>query len=230
MKYLTELNDVFWVSVLTNQNYEKEVIKLFYSHKFSLVSLTEGMSLEYLTEQQICDIILKTLAKKTCSEILDIISEEFVPFEIKKADICQFSSFEDSYYKVVNLIIRSGLQGVSWERMGFLLRSEPRTKVADTKYGENHGKTAVQLGLCYQDSHHNFWTTCFGRCFNDLSDVEKESLKAKLCLYIPIIQNYFVQGMNEDLLSSYFNILTESTQKRRKPNVIKLITIVKSSL
>jgi len=224
------IEDKFWIDALTNENDASAIIRMFYGHQLPLSNITKNYPTTVLTDHQIYDIILRVLSNTSTEKIISILVPNFVPFEIEKADICQFSDFDDCYYKVINLVVRSGIEGIDWIKMGFLLRTSPRNQGADMKYGENHGKTAVQLGLCQMDTHHHFWPTGLGLSFDKLSKEEKDLLKPKLCLFIPIIQNYFVSGMDEDLLSTYFGLLKESTQKRRKPNVSKLINIVKESL
>ena len=227
---LKDLTDQYLINALTDQDKAKEVIRLFYSHTIDLTSISNGMSLDVLTDAQVCEILIKLLSATSSRQLIDLLSEDFSPFKIEKADICQFSNFDDCYYRVIDLAIRSGIEGISWDKMGFLLRVKPRTKVADQKYGENHGKTAVQMGLCQMDNRHHFWPTALGIYCNRLNKDIREELKSKFCLYIPIIQNYFAGGMDEEMLQSYFSILTESTQKRRRPNINHLIGIVKESL
>lgn len=224
------LDDKFWIDALSAKENASEIIRLFYRHELPLNEITKSLPTTVLTDSQIYEIVIRILLKTPSSSIISILELESQDFEIQKADICQYSSFDDCYYRVINLAIRSGIEGISWDRMGFLLRTKPRSKVADTKYGENHGKTAVQLGLCQMDKSHHFWPTDFGMCFDKMPKEDKDALRSKLCLYIPIIQNYFVSGMDDHLLNSYFDLLTESTQKRRRPNVAKIINIVKKSL
>lgn len=230
MDYSYELNDKFWIDALENDLLSREVVRLFYSHSLDISCISDGLSLDVLKDTQVCDILLRILLRKNCREILEIIKQERFLFPINKADICQFSNLDDCYYRVIDLVIRSGIEGVTWEKMGFLLRVKPRTQVADTKYGENHGKTAVQLGLCKMDKFHRFWPTTMGECFNNLCDADKEALKPKLCLYMPIIQNYFLSDEDDELMQEYFNLLTESTRKRRRPNINCLVNIVKGAL
>lgn len=224
------LDDKFWIDALYVKENASEIIRLFYRHDLPLSKITKSFPTIVLTDNQIYDIILRVLIKTPCSEIISILKLEGVIFDIKKADICQYSSFEDCYYRVINLTVRSGIEGIAWDRMGFLLRTSPRSKMADTKYGENHGKTAVQLGLCQMDKYHHFWPTDFGVRFDELDMESKNELKSKLCLYIPIVQNYFHCDMDDNLLATYFDLLTETTQKRRRPNVSALINKVKESL
>lgn len=224
------LNDQFWVDTLIKEEAGRTAIRLFYNHTIDLANISAGMSLYLVTEEQVCQSMLNLLLTHDCTDLLEIISQDYKPFGINKADICQYSSLDDAYYRVVDLSIRSGISGITWDRMGYLLRIKPRSKVADTKYGENHGKMAVQMGLCTMDKNHHFWPSQFGVIFNQLSPTEKEILKPKLCLYIPIIQNYFVSGMDDRLMESYFSLLKESTQKRRRPNINNIIRIVKDAI
>lgn len=224
------LDDQFWVDALLKEEVGRTAIRLFYNHTIDLANISDGMSLFLVTEEQVCQIILKLLLTHDCSALIEIISQDYKPFGINKADICQYSNFDDAYYRVVDLSIRSGISGITWDRMGFLLRTKLRSKVADTKYGENHGKMAVQMGLCTMDKNHHFWPSQLGAIFNQLSPTEKENLKPKLCLYIPIIQNYFVCGTDDRLMESYFSLLKESTQQRRRPNINNIIRIVKDAI
>lgn len=224
------LNDQFWFDALTKEEEGRTAIRLFYDHTIDPANISAGMSLFLVTEEQVCQTILKLLLTHDCSTLLEIISSDYKPFGITQADICQYSSLDDCYYRVIDLAIRSRIEGITWEKMGFLLRSKPRSKVADTKYGENHGKTAVQMGLCSMDKQHRFWPTTLGVVFNQLDKEEKANLLPKLCLYIPIFQNYCMCGMNDEVITAYFSILSESTQKRRKPNIYRIINIIKDSL
>ncbi|MBQ0143133.1 MAG: hypothetical protein KBT06_10150 [Prevotellaceae bacterium] len=230
MKNRNVINDRLLIEALDEKSKAWLIIRCFYDHSIDLSNPSDSLQLNVLTNSQVCDIILRLLLKTKCRDIIGIIKQDFDSFKINKSDICQFSSFDDCYYRVIDLIIRSGIEGVSWERMGFMLRSKPRTTVADTKYGENHGKTAVMMGLCRMDNKHKFITTAFGDSFNKLSKSDKVNLKAKICLYIPIIQNYFANDNGDSLMDEYFKSLSESTQKRRRPNINYLIQLVKEDI
>lgn len=52
----------------------------------------------------------------------------------------------------------------------------------------------------------------------------------KLCLFIPMIQNYFVQGMNQSKLDEELSILSPSTIIRRRSNVNTIISIISDQL
>lgn len=224
------LNDQMMINALADKDKAKELVRLFYNHTISLSSMSDSMQLEILTESQVCDILLRILMDTDMKDIINIVSEGFVPFEVKVTDVCQFSSLADCYYKSIDLIIRSGIKGVSWEKLGFMLRVKPRSVIADIKYGENQGKTATQMGLCYMDKHKLFWATSFGMQFNQLGQKDKEALLPKLCFYIPIVQNCICSEDETTMLATYLELLSLKTQKRRKPNIKRLLNIVKESV
>ncbi len=223
------IDDRLWSSMYTNEEKEKALLKLFYLGK-DFLSEEEKLAQNGSSESIIGSTIISILEKYSCHDIIDIISEGFTPHQIFKKDICQFSDFDVCYYKAVHVAIASGFKGVNFEKMGFLLRTAPRNSVADKKYGENQGKTAVQLGLLTNKDSTDFWPSPFGKTFDLISKERKDALKAKICLHIPIIQNYFVLGQDENLLEGYINLLAPSTQGRRKGNVRLLINIVKKHL
>lgn len=220
----------FWNSVIGDNSKEETVLRMYYSRHLNIECFDQKLKLCAISSLEVARIIISIMLKRSCQEILNIISYEWEPYPIDKKDICQYSDFDESYYNVVKLSIKSGIEGITWDRLGFLLQQKPASKIARQKYGENHGKVAIEMGLMTFDNNHNFWVTTFGMVFNELSEIEKENLKPKLCLMIPIIQNYFMLGQKQEVMDSYFSILSESTQKRRRPNIRKLLSIVKSAL
>jgi len=209
--------------ILYSELQEKQLLSLFYAHKIPV----DGVCISEQPNAMVafCLSILRTLERYDIEVIKAIIIEGYTPFPINKADIPQFSSFEDCIYKVPYLIKNSQLLDINYEQMGFLLRTEPRTSVADCKYGENHAKTAHQMGLCAM-SKCKINMSCLGEAFISLSFEEQKALAPKLVLYIPLIQNYFAQGKSNMLLESYLSIMSESTKQRRLPNIMTLINKV----
>ena len=95
---------------------------------------------------------------------------------------------------------------------------------AQTKYGENHYKLAVQLG--FVTSEKPFIATDLGYAYYLNADEEQRSeIKKRLALRIPIIQRALltadVKQVNmSDLMCEY---LSESTMLRRRSNVRELL-------
>ena len=213
------LDDDFWTNLIGNATNEKVLLKAFYSHADSCIIEDEVKS----------SLLLEVLKKYKCSEILEIIEDGFVPFEVGKKDISQFSDFKDAYYTVPYLLQHCGKSNVDYLSMGIMLRDNKRKDIADKKYGENHIKTAAQLGLCrFEKCRAN--SNALGGLFIKLNEAERRNVLPKLCLYIPFIQNYFMFGATDEVRDKMLSILSKTTQIRRRPNVNTITQTIKESL
>ena len=213
------MDSSFWDNILGNTINEHVLLKAYYTHADD--SLIE--------DPEKCKVLLEVLKKTRCSEILGIISDGFKPYHYEKKDITQFSDFKDAYYMVPYLLANCGCKDVGYEKMGYMLRQDKRNAVADKKYGENHMKTAAQLGLCkFVKSYAN--ANAFGKAFVELSENDRRKVLPKICLYIPYIQNYFMAGATEKVREEILSILSETTQIRRRPNINKIIDTIKESI
>lgn len=218
VKYV--MNEEFWSTVLGDKEKERVLLKAFYTHiDDSLIEKPEKSNL-----------LMKVLKKYSCQEIIDLIRIDFKAFIVDKKDISQFSDFKDVYYTVPYKLANCGQKDIDYAQMGYMLRTECRKEVADKKYGENHIKTAAQMGLCsFQKCRAN--TNALGDCFIALpSDEERKAILPKLCLYIPYIQNYFMAGATDEARENILSILSTTTQNRRRTNVNTIIETIKSVL
>lgn len=213
------MDDEFWTDLIGNSVSERVLLKAFYSHADTHIIEDEVKSA----------LLLEVLKKYKCSEILKIIEDGFVPYEVGKKDISQFSDFKDAYYMVPYLLQNCGASDVDYLKMGYLLRDNKRKDVADKKYGENHMKTAAQLGLCSFDRCRAN-SNALGKLFIKLSEAKRRKVLPKLCLYIPYIQNYFMAGATDEVRDEMLSILSNTTQVRRRPNVNTIIQTVKESI
>ena len=209
----------FWNNIIGNKHNERVLLKAFYTHADdSLLEIEEKSAL-----------LIKTLQKYKCFEILEIIRDGFAPNKIDKKDISQFSDFKDAYYTVPYILKNCGITDVDYSKMGYMMRDEKRNDVADKKYGENHMKTSAQLGLCqFKKCRAN--TNTLGNLFVKLGESERKRILPKLCLYIPYIQNYFMEGATEEVRENILSILSLTTRNRRRPNVNTIIQTVKDAL
>ncbi|MBO7234190.1 MAG: hypothetical protein J6V13_04305 [Paludibacteraceae bacterium] len=217
IKYI--LNNEFWENLIGNSENERALLKVYYTHK----------DLSLLEDEKKSALLLEILKKHSCSEILQIIEEGFEPAKIDKKDISQFSDFKDAYYTVPFILQNCGAKDVDYSKMGYMLRDEKRKDVADKKYGENHMKTAAQLGLCRFESCRGNANT-LGNCFIKLSEADRKNILPKLCLYIPYIQNYFMAGATDEVRDEILSILSHTTQVRRRSNVNTIIHTIKESI
>ena len=213
------LNSEFWDNLIGNSANERALLKVFYTH-------TDTSLLE---DEKKSALLLEVLKRHKCSEILKIIEDGFEPAEVDKKDISQFSDFKDAYYTVPYMLQNCGINDVDYSKMGYMLRDEKRKDVADKKYGENHMKTAAQLGLCrFEKCRGN--ANSLGSCFVKLSESDRRNILPKLCLYIPFIQNYFMTGATDEVRDEILSILSHTTQVRRRSNVNTIIQTIKDSI
>jgi hypothetical protein len=225
------LDEAFWMKLFDNKEAESMLLRLYYSHSFKFNCLDKVLKLCPGDSSSVALYVLQLLERYTLKEIIDVLIPDFKLREIAPGDVPQFSDLNDSFYKVPFVLMNSGLDSVSYEQIGYYLRRETRSALADKKYGENHAKTSMQLGLCeLDDSRHKVQISSMGKIFYTLPEDRKKKLIPKLCLYIPLIQNYFLTNRSEDVLDSGLSVLSESTRKRRRPNVNTLIDIIERSL
>lgn len=209
----------YWNNVIGNSLNERILLRAYYTHADDTL----------LEDNEKSKILIEVLKKYKCSEILEIIGQDFTPYTISKADPSQFSDFKDAYYQVPFLLSNCGEKDVDYSRMGYMLRAEKRRDVADKKYGENHMKTAAQMGLCrFAKCRGN--ANAFGSNFVKLKEHEMKALLPKICLYIPYVQNYFMAGATDEQMDNILSILSKTTQTRRRPNVKAIITTIKESI
>ena len=213
------MNSDFWSNLLGNAAYERALLKAFYTHADASL----------INDEEKSKLLLDILKRYKCKEILKIIEDGFIPAEVDKKDISQFSDFKDAYYTVPFMLHNCGMTDVDYSKMGYMLRSEKRKDVADKKYGENHMKTAAQLGLCrFEKCRAN--SNALGSLFIKMSEVDRKNVLPKLCLYIPYIQNYFMEGATDEVRDRILSILSKTTQVRRRSNVNTIIQTIKNSL
>lgn len=207
------------------QEQSKKLISLFYAHLLHVDELCPDPEEKHSAMVNLCLSIFDELKSYTVQEIIDIIKENFVEHPISSADITQFSDFDDAVYNAPYLTIASRESDIGFIQMGYMLLKSPKKDEAYIKYGENHAKTAAQIGLCYvQRGKIN--PSYLGVSFFSLYKEEQKELMPKLLLYIPLIQNFYALNRDTERLQSYFSLLSESTQARRRSNVKTLINCV----
>lgn len=207
---------------------KEALIISFYSHK---LHVDDTCNLECPSDgiMELCETILSCLLNVECEEIIRVIKDIGLIFEISHGDIPQFSNLEDCVYKVPSLVKDCGIENLTFTQLGFMLRTKPRKETADMKYGENQSKTAAQMGLCsIKKARIN--PSYLGVAFCNLDKESQIKLLPKLILFIPYIFNQYVTNAKyEDIIDSV-SFLSQSTQKRRLTNIWSLINHVNKYL
>lgn len=207
---------------------KEALIISFYSHKLH-VDDTCNFECPSGGIMELCETIFSCLLNVECEDIIRVIKNIGLIFEISHGDVPQFSSLEDCVYKVPLLVKDCGIEDLTFTQLGFMLRTKPRKESADMKYGENQSKTAAQMGLCsIKKARIN--PSYLGVSFCNLDKESQIKLLPKLILFIPYIFNQYVTNAKyEDIIDSV-SFLSQSTQKRRLTNIWSLITQVNKVL
>lgn len=208
------------MSMKNPNNQLERALSFYYSENLRFHSVT-SLNIE---EAQ---AILSALFEIPINVIIKKINENNIHDKFYPHDIPQFSSLDDCFTSIIKLV-HSGLDGVSFQKIGYFLRTIQRKRGADFKYGENHSKCAALMGLCHIDK--GVWTNPFSFAFERLDITAQSLLRPKLCLRIPLIQAFYKHNKSQEFLELSLTCLSDSTMIRRKPNVIKLINVVEESL
>lgn len=118
----------------------------------------------------------------------------------------------------------------TFDQLGVYLDYDSSKKVtANKKYGENHAKLATLLDLAdiVSGASLRVCATPFSERFRTLSPDEKKSMAARLAFRIPIIQQVLIEAANGPVSASeYLKPFSESTKKRRLPNLRALFVLI----
>lgn len=184
----------------------------------------------FVTQEPFIDSELDAIAmldliySLSVENILDIIkSNQNELRSISAANIPQFSN-PDVIFKVLKVVIDSESNDLNFERIGYYLRPRGTKPGALRKYGENHYKFAMDLGLVTEKRP--FSATDLGLAFYLMEDTDKRlAIQKKLVLRVPIIQQALLTAETDmiDMAVLMRQYLKESTVKRRSSNVRKLL-------
>ena len=129
------------------------------------------------------------------------------------------------------MISEAGDEGFTRLEIGKMLENDGKQRKDEAfyKYGENHAKTACQLGLVHSMSN-IFFLTCIGACINDLPIETSEAFISRICLRNNLIKR-FVRRIKTNGQANYFaevGFLQRSTAIRRCSNVRTVIEFITS--
>ena len=101
-----------------------------------------------------------------------------------------------------------------------------RKEGAYRKYGENHAKTGIELGLVLENSG-SYFLTCLGEVYNDLEQSVRTELLRRTILRNRFLQKVLIKSQYGPVsIESEMSFFSQSTVKRRLPNVKTLYNIV----
>ncbi len=215
---------------------EQEFIKLYFNKEIDLLCLNYKTS-DCITDTRMASEYIKyILLKYNIEDLINILKYSEIMEDITPQNIPQISKFSD-VTRTVQILIESEEENMRFNTLGYYLNQndDPNRKndLALKKYGENHSKLAALLDLTIiNKSGHNSYINIsdLGKQFYKLNDEEKYDVLIKLLLRVPIIRNCVLSNFDYNTIANDIKILSKTTQKRRKTNIIEMVNMVKSLL
>jgi hypothetical protein len=216
-----------WKKVVCGEIQIDEALQLFFLNIIDLDCVKCYEPKCKLNQEILGDFWVNTILNTEANKLLNLIEKSKLKrANITPANISQFSSF-DEVDNVINILADSRLEKLDWKTIGYFLGGKWKNDIAKQKYGENHYKLSMQLGLA--SATNNYKISVLGEAYRRLpDDRSKKELKSKLILRVPIIQEALVRARTETInltkeMSAY---LSMSTVKRRRSNIRKLLKLL----
>lgn len=165
-------------------------------------------------------ILLEYLKRFTIEDILFEIEQSQETCEtVSSSNISQFSDINMVDYVVQ--IVSDSVDEINYQYVGYMINKNA-SPGAQTKYGENHLKMAIQMGLV---SEKPYKVTELGVLYLALSPEEKNNVKPKLFLRVPLIQKLLLESKTKKInaMQELRECLSEKTAIRRRSNIRKLL-------
>jgi len=149
---------------------------------------------------------------------------------ISAKNIPQFSNYENGTINILQRLRMAGDFGPTFVELGEQFSEPGKKEAAYKKYGENHAKIAELLGLVkiIRESNSRVYLTQLGKVVESYTIDEQERIIERLILRIPIIK-YLIKeqkSCSEEVTEALSLFLAESTAKRRKSNVERLLKVI----
>ena len=173
---------------------------------------------------------INELINMQIEDILIYIKRNKTKIDLTSKDIFQFSSLDDSIYKLTRKLKEIKDPGLHHIDIGKLLLDDgiEREYGAYLKYGENHSKTANEIGLLYKSSN-SYFLSCWGYIFNLLEKDVQSKFLVRLILRTNLLQHLIKIPDNLIDLRTVCSFLSDSTYTRRKSNIKSIIGILQNS-
>ena len=209
----------------------KDIVQTFYKRRFE-TKVNENM-LEYdysFPDDEVMDYI-NTITAVPMDSFLNEAFDQGNDLIITTSDLLQFSSLDDATTVICNKYSEEGDPGFSAEETGRLLLNDKNAKkLAYRKYGENHAKAAEALGLVYSITN-VYFLSCLGTKYTKLERSTANKLLTRMVLrtneIYQLYRNYKEKGHTD--ARSYMGMLSDSTYRRRRSNLRRLLLVLKDS-
>lgn len=214
-----------------NKEIEKKFIELYFTKEIDILCLSYENSECAIKANDAANYVKEILLKYTLMEIIDILQFADNKEEVNKYNIPQISELDRGVYDVIDVIMKSTNEKMSYVDMGIKLKSiginKSMNELALRKYGENNAKIATLMDLTHigkQGISAYIGLTELGKLFYRLNKEEKEDIAVKLLLRIPIISNALINGAN--IVDTDIKVLPSSIQKRTKSNIKMILNLI----
>lgn len=210
-----------WSYLKTNNLDYKRFINSFLNKE------EDSVSIFYCGNESDCIFAIKFLLTLSIDELIENIDK---PNEILPEDIMQFSSLENAISSVTKTIKLEG-RPLNFIEIGKLIMNS-KLDGACKKYGENHSKTAKEMSLVSfsKDGQTFVSNTILGNVSVSLLKEDKLELASKLLTRNPIVKQiiFDAKNGNADYTDITKNLLSPSTQARRKSNIKQVVELILS--
>jgi hypothetical protein len=210
----------------------KSVLLTYFSGSFEKEVNGKMMYYSYSFEYERVLQYIDSLLLLSLEEFVRYLIDNYDVSYLEAKDVLQFSSFKDCTIGICRAFKEAGDTGYTFWEAGKLLENDgiQRKDGAYTKYGENHSKTAAELGLLHCLSN-KYFLSCIGNVICELPEDKQEKLISRLLLRNKLIKKfiYRVNTIGSDSYEKEVSFLSKSTQIRRKSNIKQLINILSQS-
>lgn len=211
---------------------ENNILFDFFNRNFEKSINEKMMYYSYSFEFEIVNKFILDVANIPLKSFLNYMREHYNISFLEPKDVIQFSNLSDCTTNICRKFKTNGDSGFNALEVGRMLEDDgvERKSGALVKYGENHAKTATELGLL-QCMDNKFFLSCFGYVFNELSDEKKIDFLIRLILRNKLVWRLIYKAITRGS-SNYYSetgFLSKSTQVRRKSNVKHLFDFLYKS-
>lgn len=205
-------------------------LKAFFDSSFESSYNNKLLERKYVLPKEEIVEYMREIASIPLTEFTAFMESHYNITYLTADDIIQFSKLSDATTSFCEKMIAHGDEGFSALEVGKILEDDEKRRDdgAYTKYGENHAKTACQLGYAFALSGHYF-VSCTGYVLNDLPEKTITAYTART-----IIRTRFTQRIVHRIVTSgkadYYNetgLLKFSTAERRGSNYKALVNTMK---
>ncbi len=166
------------------------------------------------------------------SDYVDYLIAHYNVTYLESKDVFQFSCIADFTTNICKKIKEAGDKGFEFLEIGRLLENDGilRKNGAYLKYGENHSKSAAEIGLLFSLSC-KYFLSCIGYVFNEMGEKEQADILTRLFLRNKLIKRLIYKWKTTGSASYSYEtgFLSESTQTRRRCNVKKIVEYLKEN-